>query len=151
MLERYHPIWVSTHFNHPRELTPEAAEACARLAGAGIPVNNQSVLLRGINDDAATMKSLGEGLLRMRVRPYYCYQAQLLAGTAHFRTPIERGIEIFRALRGRTSGFAIPQYVLDTPRGKVPLSYPYLRGREGDDVVVETWDGQLWREPNPLD
>ena len=86
----------------------------------------------------------------MRVRPYYCYQAQLLEGTAHFRVPIERGIELFRALRGRTSGFAIPLYVLDTPYGKVPLDYPYVKGREGDEVIVESFDGRLWREPNPL-
>jgi lysine 2,3-aminomutase len=149
MLERYHPIWLNTHFNHPKELTQDAAEACDRLARAGIPLGNQSVLLRGINDDASTMKRLCEGLVRLRVRPYYCYQAQLLEGTAHFRTSVEEGIEIFRALRGRTSGFAIPQYVLDTPYGKVPLSYPYLRGREGDDVIVECYDGRLWREHNP--
>jgi len=151
MLSRHHPLWVNTHFNHPRELTPEAAEACDRLARAGIPVGNQSVLLRGVNDDAETMKALCEGLVRMRVRPYYCYQAQLLEGTAHFRVPIERGVAIFRALRGRTSGFAIPQYVLDTPYGKVPLDHPFLRGREGDDVLVETFDGRIWREPNPID
>jgi lysine 2,3-aminomutase len=150
ILERHHPVWVSTHFNHPAELTSEAAEACDRLARAGCPINNQSVLLRGINDDVATMKTLCEGLVRMRVRPYYCYQAQLLEGTAHFRVPIERGIELFRALRGRTSGFAIPLYILDTPHGKVPLQPSLVRGREGDAVVVETWDGHLWREPNPL-
>jgi lysine 2,3-aminomutase len=149
MLAKYHPIWVNTHFNHPRELTAEAAEACDRLTRAGIPVGNQSVLLRGVNDSVAVMKALCEGLVRIRVRPYYVYQAQLLDGTGHFRVPIERGIEIFRALRGRTSGFAIPQYVLDTPYGKVPLDYPYLRGREGDDVVVESFDGRLWRERNP--
>jgi lysine 2,3-aminomutase len=150
MLERYHPIWLNTHFNHPRELSEEAAEACDRLARAGIPLGNQSVLLRGINDDVATMRALCEGLVRMRVRPYYCYQAQLLEGTEHFRVPIERGLEIFRALRGRTSGFAIPQYVLDTPLGKVPLSHPHVLGREGDDVLLETWDGRVWRERNPL-
>jgi len=149
MLERYHPIWLNTHFNHPRELTPEAAAACDRLTRAGIPVGNQSVLLAGINDDTATMQALCEGLVRMRVRPYYCYQAQLLEGTAHFRVPVERGLEIFREMRGRTSGFAIPQYVLDTPDGKVPLDHAWLRGREGDDIVVETWKGRLWREPNP--
>jgi lysine 2,3-aminomutase len=149
VLERFHPIWVNTHFNHPKELTPEAAEACDRLSRAGVPVGNQSVLLRGINDDVATMQALCEGLVRMRVRPYYCYQAQLLEGTEHFRVPIERGIEIFRRLRGRTSGFAIPLYVLDTPYGKVPLAHPYVRGREGDFVVVETFDGRLWRERNP--
>jgi lysine 2,3-aminomutase len=151
VLERHHPIWVNTHFNHPAELTGEAAEACDRLTRAGIPVGNQSVLLRGINDAPATMQALCEGLLRIRVRPYYCYQAQLLEGTGHFRTPVERGVEIFRALRGRTSGMAIPQYVLDTPHGKVPLTHPYLKGRDGDEVVVETWDGGLWREPNPLE
>jgi lysine 2,3-aminomutase len=150
VLERHHPIWVNTHFNHPRELTAEAAAAVDRLTRTGCPVGNQSVLLRGINDDVATMKALCEGLVRMRVRPYYCYQAQLLEGTAHFRVPIERGIALFQALRGRTSGFAIPLYVLDTPYGKVPLTYPYLRGRDGDDVVMESFDGRLWREPNPL-
>jgi len=150
MLAGFHPIWLNTHFNHPRELTPEAGTALARLADHGIPVGNQSVLLRGINDDPATMKELCERLVRLRVRPYYCYQAQLLEGTAHFRVPIERGVELFRELRGRTSGFAIPQYVLDTPFGKVPLAHPYLRGREGDDVVVESYDGRVWREPNPL-
>jgi len=149
MLEKHHPIWVNTHFNHPRELTPEAASACDRLSRAGIPVGNQSVLLRGINDDAETMKALCEGLVRMRVRPYYCYQAQLLEGTAHFRVPIERGIELFRSLRGRTSGFAIPLYVLDTPHGKVPLMHSYLKGREGDHMLVETYEGAAWRELNP--
>ena len=149
VLERHHPIWLNTHFNHPKELTPEAEAACDRLTRAGVPVGNQSVLLAGINDDPATMKELCERLVRMRVRPYYVYQAQMLEGTAHFRTTVERGVEIFRALRGRTSGFAIPQYVLDTPYGKVPLSYPYLRGREGDDILVESFDGRLWREPNP--
>jgi lysine 2,3-aminomutase len=151
MLAQHHPIWVNTHFNHPKELTAEAAEACDRLLRAGCPVGNQSVLLRGINDDLATMKALCEGLVRMRVRPYYCYQAQLLEGTAHFRVPIERGLDLFEGLRGRTSGFAIPVYVLDTPHGKVPLARTRLRGREGDFVVVEAWDGTLWRELNPLD
>jgi len=150
LLERHHPIWVNTHFNHPKELTADAAEAVDKLTRAGCPVGNQSVLLRGINDDVDTMKTLCEGLVRMRVRPYYCYQAQLLEGTAQFRVPIERGVELFRALRGRTSGFAIPLYVLDTPYGKVPLSHAYLRGRDGDHVVVESYDGRIWRELNPL-
>jgi lysine 2,3-aminomutase len=151
LLAEHHPIWVNTHFNHPRELTAEAADACDRLARAGCPIGNQSVLLRGVNDDLGTMKTLCEALVRMRVRPYYCYQAQLLEGTAHFRVPIERGMALFRALRGRTSGFAIPLYVLDTPRGKVPLARSHVRGREGDHVVVETPDGGLWRELNPPD
>ena len=149
MLEKFHPIWVNTHFNHPKELTADAAEACDRLLRAGIPVGNQSVLLAGVNDDLETMKSLCETLVRMRVRPYYVYQAQLLEGTGHFRVPIEDGIDIFRQMRGRTSGFAIPQYVLDTPHGKVPLDHPFAKGRDGDDFVVEAWDGAIWREPNP--
>ena len=150
MLERFHPIWVNTHFNHPRELTADAAAACDRLLRAGIPVGNQSVLLRGVNDSLPVMKALCETLVRMRVRPYYVYQAQLLEGTEHFRVPIEQGLEIFRQMRGRTSGFAIPQYVLDTPHGKVPLDHPFAKGREGDDFVVEAPDGAIWREPNPL-
>ena len=150
LLARYHPIWLNTHFNHPKELSADAAEACDLLTRSGIPVGNQSVLLAGINDDVSTMKTLCEGLVQLRVRPYYCYQAQLLEGTAHFRVPIERGVELFRQLRGRTSGFAIPQYVLDTPYGKVPLDYPYLKGREGDEIVVESFSGKRWREWNPL-
>ncbi|MBJ17810.1 MAG: KamA family radical SAM protein [bacterium] len=149
MLARFHPIWVNTHFNHPRELTADSAAACDRLLRAGIPVGNQSVLLAGVNDSLDLMRSLCEGLVRIRVRPYYVYQAQLLRGTEHFRVPIEQGLEIFRQMRGRTSGFAIPQYVLDTPHGKVPLDHPFARGREGDDFVVEAWNGAIWREPNP--
>ena len=150
LLNRYHPLWINTHFNHPRELTADAAEAIDRLLRAGVPVGNQTVLLRGINDDVATMKALGEGLVRMRVRPYYLYQAQLIGGTASFRTSIEKGMEIMRALRGRTTGFALPEYILDTPFGKVPLNGTYVRGRAGDHVVMETYDGTLWAEPNPL-
>ena len=149
MLEKFHPIWLNTHFNHPRELTAEAGEAIDRLLRAGIPIGNQSVLLRGVNDSTALMKTLCEKLVRMRVRPYYVYQAQLLEGTEHFRVPIEEGLQIFKEMRGRTSGFAIPQYVLDTPHGKVPLDYPFSKGRDGDDYVVEAWNGAIWREPNP--
>jgi len=149
MLASHHPVWVNTHFNHPREITAPAAAACERLAGVGIPVGNQSVLMRGINDDPAIMKRLCEGLVGIRVRPYYCYQAQLLEGTGHFRVPIERGLEIFEGMRGRTSGFAIPRYVLDTPHGKVPLERSSLLERDGDDIVVRAWNGETWREPNP--
>jgi len=150
MLERYHPLWINTHFNHPKELTVEAAEGIDRLTRAGIPVGNQTVLLRGINDDVATMKALCEGLVRMRVRPYYLYQAQLIGGTAHLRTSIEKGMEIMRALRGRTSGYAIPVYVLDTPYGKVPLNQSYVLGRSGRHVVMNTYQDRLWAEPNPI-
>lgn len=150
LLERYHPLWVNTHFNHPKELTDEARAAIDRLKQAGVPVGNQTVLLRGINDDPETMKALNEGLVRMRVRPYYLYQAQVIGGTGHMRTPIEDGMHIMRRLRGRTSGFAIPTYVLDTPHGKVPLNRTYVKGRAGDYVVMETYDGTLWAEPNPI-
>jgi lysine 2,3-aminomutase len=150
MLERYHPLWLNTHFNHPKELTPDAAEGIDRLLRAGIPVGNQTVLLRGLNDNLATLKALLEGLVRMRVRPYYLYQAQLIGGTAHFRTSIEKGMELMHALQGHTSGFAIPRYVLDTPFGKVPLTRSYVQGRAGDYVVMETPRGTLWAEPNPL-
>jgi lysine 2,3-aminomutase len=150
VLDKYHPVWLNTHFNHPKELTADAAEAVDRLLRAGIPVGNQTVLLRGINDDVETMKALCEGLIRMRVRPYYLYQAQLIGGTAHFRTSIEKGMEIMDGLQGRTTGFAIPKYVLDTPFGKVPLTGSYVKGRAGDHVVMETPRGRLWAEPNPL-
>ena len=150
LLKAHHPVWLNTHFNHPKELTPEAAAACAKLAEAGVPVGNQTVLMRGINDDLATMKALVEGLVAMRVRPYYVYQAQLIGGTAHFRTPIETGMALMRGLRGHTSGFAVPTYVLDTPFGKVPLTRDYVKGRAGDHVVMESTRGELWAEPNPL-
>ena len=151
ILARHHPLWLNTHFNHPRELTPEAARACDLLLGVGIPLGNQTVLLKGVNDDVGVMRALIHGLLRMRVRPYYVFQCQLLAGTAHLRTSIERGLEVMQGLRGHLTGFGVPTYVLDTPYGKVPLAPQYLVGRAGDEVVVRTWDGHLWREPNPLD
>lgn len=150
LLEKYQPIWVNTHFNHPKELTDDAAAAIDRLKRAGVPVGNQTVLLHGINDNPATMKALNEGLVRMRVRPYYLYQAQIIGGTGHLRTPIEVGMNIMRRLRGRTSGFAIPTYVLDTPHGKVPLNRSYVKGRAGDYVLMESYEGTLWAEPNPI-
>ena len=150
VLEKYHPIWVNTHFNHPKELTEDAALACDRLLRAGVPVGNQTVLLRGINDDAATMKALVEGLVDMRVRPYYLYQAQLIGGTAAFRTSIEKGLELMEALQGRTTGFALPRFVLDTPYGKVPLNGSYILGRAGDHVIMRAYTGDLWAEPNPI-
>ena len=150
VLERHHPVWVNTHFNHPKELTPDAAAGIDRLLRAGVPVGNQTVLLRGINDDVATMKALCEGLVRMRIRPYYLYQAQLIGGTAHFRTSIEKGMALMEALQGRTTGFALPRYVLDTPFGKVPLNRSYVQGRAGDHVVMNTPRDVLWAEPNPI-
>jgi lysine 2,3-aminomutase len=150
MLSRYHPLYLNTQFNHPKEITPEAEQACARLANAGIPLGNQSVLLRGINDSVAVMKKLCQELMRIRVRPYYIYQCQILRGTRHFRTPIETGLQIMANLQGYISGLAVPKYVLDTPYGKIPLAPNYIVGREGDDMVLRSWDGHIWREPNPL-
>ncbi|MFC1485418.1 KamA family radical SAM protein [Candidatus Latescibacterota bacterium] len=150
MAASHHPVWVNTQFNHPREVTDEAAGAVDRLLRAGIPVGNQSVLLGGVNDSRETMLELVRKLVRIRVRPYYLYQAQALAGTGHFVVPIERGIEIVQGLRGWTTGFAVPQYVLDTPFGKVPLNPDYLRGRTGDFVEIITYSGERWREYNPL-
>lgn len=150
LLAQHHPLWINTHFNHPKECTEEAAAAIDRLKRAGVPVGNQTVLLRGINDTPTTMKALNERLVRMRVRPYYLYQAQLIGGTEHLRVPIEVGMHIMRQLRGRTSGFAIPDYVLDTPHGKVPLNRSYVKGRAGDHVLMESYDGTLWAEPNPI-
>ena len=148
-LARHQPFWINTHFNHPKELTPQAVAACGRIVDHGIPLGNQTVLLKGINDDARILKELGERLVAARVRPYYVYQCQVLQGTHHFRVQIEAGVRMMRDLRGRTSGFAIPQYVLDTPYGKVPLNYQYIRGREGNEVILETFSGKIWREPNP--
>ena len=117
MLKKYHPIWLNTHFNHPNEVTPESAAACARLADAGIPLGNQSVLLRGVNDCVHVMKHLVHELVKMRVRPYYIYQCDLSMGLEHFRTPVSKGIEIIEGLRGHTSGFAVPTFVVDAPGG----------------------------------
>lgn len=148
ILAKYHPLYVNTQFNHPVELTEEAGAACAKLADAGIPLGNQSVLLKGINDDPEVMKELVRGLLKFRVRPYYIYQAQTLKGTSHFITPIEKGIEIIEALRGHTSGLAVPVYLLDTPYGKVPMNPETIVRREDDAVYLRAWNGEVWREPN---
>ena len=128
MLQKHHPLWVNVHFNHPRECTREAARACDRLTRAGIPLNNQAVLLKGVNDDVATMKQLVHALMRMRVRPYYLYHCDPVRGSEHMRTTIAKGIEIIEGLRGHTSGLAIPQYVIDAPGGggKVPVNPDYL-------------------------
>jgi lysine 2,3-aminomutase len=121
MLERYHPLWLNTHFNHPREITPQAAQACDRLTRHGIVVQNQSVLLKGINDDLPTMRALLTGLLRIRVLPYYLYHCDNAVGVSHLATSLERGRQIMRGLLGHTTGFAVPRYVLTTPLGKIPL------------------------------
>src|SRR5512133_716016 len=128
MLQKYHPLWVNVHFSHPRECTPESQRACDKLSRAGIPLNSQTVLLKGVNDSVDTMKQLVHGLLKMRVRPYYLYQCDPVRGAEHFRTPISKGIEIIEALRGHTTGFGVPTYVIDAPGGggKIPVGPEYL-------------------------
>lgn len=152
ILKRYHPLWMSLHFTHPDEITPEVAEACARLADAGIPLGSQTVLLKGVNDDIGTMKSLVQGLLRIRVRPYYLYQCDPISGSAHFRTSVEKGIEIIRGLRGHTTGYAVPTYVIDAPGGggKIPVSPDYIVGRDGDDLLLTNYANGSYRYPDPL-
>jgi lysine 2,3-aminomutase len=152
MLKRYHPLWMSIHFTHPDELTPETVEACARLADAGIPLGSQTVLLAGINDSVETMKRLMHGLLKARVKPYYLYQCDPITGSSHFRTPVSRGLEIIQGLRGHTSGYAVPNYVIDAPGGggKIPLLPEYVVGRDGEDLVLRNYQGLLFRYPDTL-
>jgi lysine 2,3-aminomutase len=151
MLKKYHPLWMSLHFTHPDELTPETAEACTRLADAGIPLGSQTVLLKGINDDAAVLKTLFHGLLKTRVKPYYLFQCDPVTGSAHFRTSVERGLEIIQQLRGHTSGYAIPHFVVDAPGGggKVPLLPDYVVGRDGDDLLLTNFENGIYRYPDP--
>jgi lysine 2,3-aminomutase len=150
LLRRYSPLYINTHFNHPDEITDIAAKACARLADAGIPLGNQSVLLRGVNDDPLVMRRLMQKLLTIRVKPYYIYQADMVQGTNHFRTSVEEGLEIIRALRGHTSGMAVPAYVIDAPGGggKIPLLPDYLHSL-GEEVVLRNYLGESYRYQNP--
>ncbi|HOW98696.1 MAG TPA: KamA family radical SAM protein [Kiritimatiellia bacterium] len=141
------PLWVSVHFAHPDELTPEAARACARLAEAGVPMGSQTVLLRGINDSPDTIRRLMRGLLRMRVKPYYLHQCDAVVGSAAFRASVQDGINILRALHGHTSGYAVPLYMIDAPGGggKVPLSPDYILGRKNGTLLLENYRGQRFR------
>ena len=150
VLKRHKP-WLSLHFTHPDELTPEVAEACGRLADAGLPLGSQTVLLKGVNDDLDILRRLFQGLLRIRVKPYYLYQCDPVAGSAHFHTTVDKGLEILRGLRGHTTGYAIPTYVVDAPGGggKIPLLPDYVAGREGDELVLENYAGRLYRYPDP--
>jgi lysine 2,3-aminomutase len=150
MLEKYHPLFVNVQFNHPKEITKEVFTAASTLLKAGIPLQNQSVLLKGVNDSADVMKSLVQRLVRARIIPYYLFQCQLVTGTKHFRVRLEDGIELMRILRGHTTGFAIPLYVLDTPYGKVPLCYNRFVKRNNDYVLLETYTGKIWHEYNPM-
>jgi lysine 2,3-aminomutase len=149
MLKKFHPIYIHTHFNHPDEITPEATLACERLADAGIPIGCQIVLLKGVNDDLTTMKSLVQKLLRIRVRPYYLFQADLTKGTSHFWTPINRGLEIISGLQGHTSGLCVPHFAVDLPGGggKVPLLPKYVMSENKNSLVIKNYLGQEYRYP----
>ncbi len=151
MLTKYHPVFVHTHFNHPKECTREAFDACARLANAGCVINNQMVLLKGVNDDWRTVKELNHRLLMMRVRPYYIFQCDMAQGISHFRTPVEKGLEIIENLRGWTSGMAVPHYVIDGPGGggKIPLIPQYVEKREGKKWFLRNYKNEkfVYEEP----
>ena len=151
MLKKYHPIWVNVHFNHPDEITPESAKACGMLADAGIPLGNQSVLLAGINDCVHVMKKLVNELVRIRVRPYYIYACDLSLGLSHFRTPVSKGIEIMEGLRGHTSGFCVPTFVVDAPGGggKIPVMPNYVLSQTPRKVVLRNYEGVITTYTEP--
>ena len=149
ILRRQGPVWMSIHANHPRECTLELKTACERLALVGVPLGNQSVLLRGVNDDLGVMKSLVHRLLMMRVRPYYLYQCDLITGSAHLRSDIRKGLEIVRGLRGHTSGYAVPQFVIDAPGGggKVPINPEYIQDVTENEIIFRNFQGKTYRYP----
>ena len=146
MIKKYHPIYVNTHFNHPWEITPESSKACEMLANAGIPVSNQAVLMKGVNDDADVMKDLFTKLLKIRVRPYYLYMADETRGANHFRTSLDKGLEIMFKLRGHTSGLAVPHFVIDAPGGggKIPVLPQYILHRDEDRVVMRNYKNEVF-------
>jgi lysine 2,3-aminomutase len=149
MLRKYHPLFVSIHSNHPRELTTEVREGLGRLADAGIPLGNQSVLLKHVNDDVTVMRALVQKLLMCRVKPYYLYQCDLISGSAHLRTSVSKGLEIMQGLRGHTSGYAVPQYVIDAPGGggKVPVNPDYVLSHAAGRVVIRNFEGEIFEYP----
>ncbi len=153
VLSKYGPIWFNTHFNHAREITPASAAAVDRLVRAGVPVNNQSVLLKGVNDSVAAQLKLCHSLLRIKVRPYYLFQCDEVQGTEHLHTPVQTGIEIIRGMRGFTSGLAVPTYVIDLPGGggKVPLQPNYVLSQNDDELILKNYEGRLFNFRNPED
>lgn len=155
MLKKYHPIWLNTHFNHSKEVTPETKKACALLADAGIPLGNQSVLLKGINDSVHIMRDLVHDLVMMRVRPYYIYQCDLSMGIEHFRTPVSKGIEIIEGLRGHTSGYCVPTFVVDAPGGggKIPVMPQYMISQSPERVILRNYEGVIttYAQPSSYD
>ena len=152
VFRNHHPLWMSIHFLHPAECTPESTRACGRLADAGIPLGSQTVLLKGVNDDVEVMRQLVHRLLLMRVRPYYLYQCDPISGSAHFRTSVQKGLEIIQGLRGHTTGYAVPTYVIDAPGGggKVPLQPDTVVGRDGDWLLIRNFEGREFRYPDPV-
>jgi len=150
MLRKFHPLFISLHSNRPRELTTEVRDALGRLADAGIPLGNQSVLLRNVNDDTTVMKALLHKLLMCRVKPYYLYQCDLIAGSAHLRANVRKGLEIMENLRGHTTGYAVPQYVIDAPGGggKVPINPEYLLSNDSDRVIIRNYEGKIFEYPD---
>ena len=155
MLKKYHPIWINVQFNHPREITPQSAAACERLADAGIPLGNQSVLLAGINDCVHVMSDLVHQLVKIRVRPYYIYNCDPSLGLSHFRTPVSKGIEIMEGLRGHTSGFCIPTFVVDAPGGggKIPVMPNYVISQTPRKIIMRNFEGVIttYTEPEHYD
>ena len=153
MLKKYHPLWMSIHFSHPKEVTKEVRRACAMLGDAGIPLGSQTVLLRGINDKPSIMKRLMHELLKIRVRPYYIYQCDLAMGTEHFRTPIAVGINIIEKLRGHTTGYAVPSFVIDAPGGggKIPVGPTYLISQDKGKMVLRNYQGRVFEYQEPGD
>ena len=153
MLKKYHPLFISIHSNHPRELTSEVRDALGRLADAGIALGNQSVLLKHVNDDPVVLRALMQKLLMCRVRPYYLYQCDLIAGSAHLRTSVRRGLEIMDQVRGHTTGYAVPQYVIDAPGGggKVPINPGYVLSHNADRVVIRNFEGKVFEYPEAID
>lgn len=149
ILKRFHPLWMSIHVNHPDELTPEMSQACVRLANAGLPLGSQTVLLKKINDDINTMKRLVHGLLKIRVKPYYLYQCDPIPGSSHFRTHTDTGLEIIKGLRGHTTGYAVPTYVVDAPGGggKIPLLPQYSEGRDDHHLILKNYQGRTFYYP----
>ena len=151
IIKKYHPIWINTHFNHPSEITAESKEAVEKLVNAGVPLGNQSVLLAGINDCPNIMKKLVHELVKIRVRPYYIYQCDLSEGIGHFRTPVAKGIEIIESLRGHTSGYAVPTFVVDAPYGggKIPVMPNYIVSYSADKVILRNYEGVITSYPEP--
>ncbi|MCE1254930.1 MAG: lysine 2,3-aminomutase [Anaerolineae bacterium] len=152
MLQKFHPLWLNIHVNHPNEITAELAQACDKLSRAGVPLGNQSVLLAGINDCVHVQRKLVQDLVRMRVRPYYLYQCDLVEGAGHFRTPVAKGIEIIEGLRGHTSGFAVPTFVVDAPGGggKIPLGPNYLVSMSDHKIVLRNYEGYITTYEEPI-